>query len=69
MPTYVRLVTYQTSGGRFHAEKDTRSLNEVLQELQDRKAKIISITPAVGGAFLQGIAAVYVIAYEAPTPI
>ena len=70
MPVFVRLVSFQTGGGKFNAKKDSQAINRVLQELQDKGAQIISITPAIGGAsFVQGIAATYTITYEAPSPI
>lgn len=69
MPIYVRLVSFHSGGGQFDAKKDNRALNQILQELQDKGARIISITPAIGGGTLQGIAANYTITYEAKSPI
>jgi len=69
MPVFVRLVSFSSGGGKFDAKKDSRAINQVLQELQDKGAHILSITPAVGGATLQGIAATYTITYEAPSLI
>ena len=69
MPIFVRLVSFHSGGGQFAAKKDNQAINQVLQELQDRSARILTITPAMGGATLQGIAATYTITYEAPSPI
>ncbi len=69
MPIFVRLVSFHSGGGQFNAKKDNRAINQVLQEIQDKGARILSITPAVGGATLQGIAATYTITYEAPSLI
>jgi len=69
MPIFVRLTCFHSGGGQFDAKKDNRAINQVLQELQDKGARIISITPALGGGSLQGIAASYTITYEAPNPI
>lgn len=69
MPVFVRLVSFHSGGGQFDAKKDSGAINQVLQELQDKGARIISITPAIGGGSLQGIAASYTITYEAPSPI
>jgi len=66
MPIFVRLVSFHSGGGQFNAKKDNRAINQVLQEIQDKSARILSITPAIGGATLQGIAATYTITYEAP---
>ena len=68
MPILVRLVTFSTGGGKFDAKKDSRVINQVLQELQDKGARIISISPAIAG--MATVApAVYTITYEAPSPI
>lgn len=69
MPIFARLISFNTGGGTFNARKDSRAINEVLRELQDKGARIISITPAIGGATFQGINATYTITYEAPSPI
>jgi len=69
MPVFVRLVSFSTFGGKFDAKKDSHAINLVLQELQDKGARIISVTPAIGGGIVQGIAATYTITYEAPSPI
>ena len=68
MAKFVQLVTFETSSGKFNAEKDTKSINIVLEELQRNKATIISVTLSVGGG-MTNTAAVYVILYEANTPI
>jgi predicted CoA-binding protein len=69
MPIFVRLISFHSGGGQFDTKKDSRALNEVLQKLQDKGAHILSITPAMGGGTLQGIAATYTVTYEAPSPI
>jgi len=69
MPIFARLISFHSGGGQFDTTKDSRALNEVLQELQDKGAHILSITPAMGGGTLQGIAATYTVTYEAPSPI
>ena len=68
MPKFVQLVTFESSSGKFNEEKDTKRINKVLEELQRNKATIISVTPSVGGG-MTNTAAVYVILYEANTPI
>ena len=69
MPIFVRLISFNTGGGTFNARKDSQAINQVLQQLQDKGARILSITPAIGGAFFQGINATYTVTYEAPSPI
>jgi len=69
MPIFVRLLSFHSGGGQFDTRKDNRAINEVLQELQDKGARILSITPAIGGGTLQGIAAIYTIIYEASSPM
>jgi len=75
VPTFIQLVTFTSVGGKFNEKKDTHKVNEVLTKLQNKGAKIMSITPSVGGIGSAGplvsssIAAVYVITYEAPAPI
>ena len=49
MPIFVRLVSFHSGGGQFDTKKDNQVINQVLQELQDKGARIISITPALGG--------------------
>ena len=68
MPIFVQLVTFSSSGGKFDERKDTRRVNEVLTELQSKGARIINITPSVGGkgdAVLGSVSALYLITYEA----
>ncbi len=69
MPIFVRLLSFHSGGGQFDTRKDSQAINEVLQELQDKGARILSITPAIGGGTLQGIAAIYTIIYEASSPM
>ena len=69
MSIFVRLVSFHSGGGQFDTKKDSQALNEVLQELQDKGAHILSITLAMGGGTLQGIAATYTITYEATSLI
>ena len=69
MPVFVRLVSFNTGGGTFNAKKDSQTINQALRELQDKGARIIDITPAIGGAFFQGINATYTVTYEASSPI
>ena len=69
MPIFVRLLSFHSGGSQFDTRKDNRAINEVLQELQDKGARILSITPAIGGGTLQGIAAIYTIIYEASSPM
>ena len=65
MPIFIQLVTFSSSTGKFNADGDTQAINEVLQRLQDKGARIISIVPQIGGA----TSAVYTITYEAPKQI
>jgi predicted CoA-binding protein len=69
MPVFVRVVSFSTFGGKFDASKDSRVINQVLQELQNKGARIINVCPAIGGGILHGIAATYTITYESPSPI
>lgn len=68
MAVFVQLVTFSSKGGQFDEMKDTERINGFLAVLQNEGAKIISVTPAVGGK-MEAIAAVYVITYEADEPI
>lgn len=68
MPIFVQLVTFESSSGMFDEKKDTRRVNEVLTQLQNKGAKIINIGSSVGGkgdAMTSSLAAVYLITYEA----
>ena len=67
MPTFVRLLSFSTSG-KFNAKKDSQTINQALQELREKGARIISIVPVMGGGF-GSVPAIYTIIYEAPSPI
>ncbi len=67
MATFVQLCAF-SSQRKFNANKDTRTINQVLGMLQKNGGKIVSVIPAIGGWgwLLSGTAtAVYVITYEA----
>ncbi|MBI2288090.1 MAG: hypothetical protein HYY41_06000 [Chloroflexi bacterium] len=68
MPKFVQLVTFESTGGKFDERKDTNRINEFLEVLQTNGAIIISVTPSLGGQAAK-TSAVYVITYEAPSPI
>jgi len=69
MAIFVRLISFHSGSGQFDVKKDNGALNQILQELQDKGARIISITQAIGGGSLQGIATTFTVTYEARRPI
>jgi hypothetical protein len=69
MPIFIRLLSFYSGDSKFDPEKDNRAINEVLQELQEKGARILSITPAIGGGTSQGTATIYTITYEASSPM
>lgn len=68
MAVFVQLVAFNSKRGEFDERGDTQTINTYLVDLQENGAKIISVTPSIGGK-MEVIAAVYVITYEAPEPI
>jgi len=68
MAKYVYLATFYSNTGKFDEVKDTARTNEILPKLQQKQAKIISVEPSLGNA-AGGVAAVYVITYEADEPV
>ena len=68
MAKFVYLVNFYSATGKFDEVRDTARINEILQKLQNKKANIISITPALGDAG-GGVAAVCAVVYEAGAPI
>lgn len=68
MAKYVYLANFYSNNGKFDEIRDTARTNEILHKLQQKQAKIISIEPSMGNAG-DGVAAVYVITYEAEAPV
>ena len=68
MPIFIKTISFSTSG-KFNTKKDDPLVNAVLIRLQEQGAKIIDIKLSLGGAFLSGIAASYLITYESTAPI
>ena len=68
MPIFIKTISFSTSG-RFNTKKDDPKVNAALIHLQEQGAKIIDIKLSLGGAFLSGIAASYLIIYESTAPI
>ncbi len=68
MATYVKTLCFHSSGTKFESEKDDRAVNEALQQLQSQGAKIEDITVRLTDVGVT-ITALYVIKYEAPSPL
>ncbi len=68
MPVYVALWTTSTVKGGFNDKKDTKKINEVLEEIQQKGGKIIDVKVTLGGQ-RNVTPAVYLIIYEADKPL
>lgn len=68
MAKYVYLATFYSNTGKFDEVRDTARMNEILHKLQQKNTKIISVEPSLGNAG-DGVAAVFVITYEAEEPV
>ncbi len=67
MPVFVQMLSFRSSRQDFDEKKDTERINEVLKELQEKGARIIDVKVNLAGTI--STAAVYLITYEADTPI
>ncbi len=47
MPTFARIVSFESRRGRFDDKGDSASLNEVLTALQARGASVKKVTPRI----------------------
>ena len=63
MPTFVQMLSFYSARQRFDEKKDTGRLNEVMKELQEKGAKLLDKVSLAGNA------AVYVITYQADSPL
>ena len=61
------MLSFRSSRQDFDEKKDTERINEVLKELQEKGARIIDVKVNLAGTI--STAAVYLITYEADTPI
>lgn len=68
MSVFLQIASFTSVSGKFDETKDTQSINEKLQKLQDRGAKIIGVNVSLGGAE-SIVSAIYTITYEASAPI
>jgi len=70
MSTYIKTIPFFTNWGNFNPTKDDPKVNEALDRLRQQGAQIIDIRVSVGGGSWAGSAsAVYLILYDAKTPI
>jgi hypothetical protein len=67
MPVFVQMLSFRSSRQDFNEIKDTERINEVLKELQEKGARIIDVKVNLAGTI--STAAVYLITYEADSPI
>lgn len=68
VPTYVQLFSRPLSYGTEPAA--TEAVNSVLKKLQDKGAKLVTVTTSVSSGSQQyGITAVFTILYESEEPI
>jgi hypothetical protein len=66
MATYVRIVSFETKGGRFDDRKDSAELGKILSALQEKEATIDGITHRLVHSERNGLTiAVYLIQYDA----
>ena len=67
MPKFISTVSFVT-GRSFKSDEDDPKVNKVLQRLQSAGAEILDIDVKLGGGS-SGVVAVYLIQYEAPSPL
>ncbi len=67
MPVFVQMLSFRSSRQDFDEKKDTERINEVLIELQEKGSRIIDVKVNLAGTI--STAAVYLITYEADSPI
>ena len=63
-PVFAQILTFKAVR-RFDETEDTKRINDVLKELQEKGAKILDVKVALEA----GITAVYIITYEATNPL
>ena len=61
------MLSFRSSRQDFNETKDTERINEVLKELQEKGARIIDVKVNLAGTI--STAAIYLITYEADSPI
>lgn len=66
MPTFVQTLSSLVRG-HFDDKKETARVNDVMRKLQEKGAKILDVEVTLG--VYNGSHAVYLITYEAVTPI
>lgn len=64
MPVFVQMLSFRAHV-QFDEKKDTRRLNEVMGGLQQKGAKILDVNVSISTPGM----AVYIITYEAATPL
>ena len=67
MPVFVQMLSFRSSRQDFDEKKDTERINEVLKELQEKGARILDVKVNLAGTI--STAAIYLITYEADSPI
>lgn len=67
VPIYVKTACFFSQRGKFDSERDDRELNGILQQLQSQRAEIRDISVNLSGE--RGATALYVIQYEAASPL
>jgi len=67
MPVFVQMLSFRSSRQDFNETKDTERINEVLKELQEKGARILDVKVNLAGTI--STAAIYLITYEADSPI
>ena len=67
MPVFVQMLSFRSSRQDFNETKDTERINEVLKELQEKGGRIIDVKVNLAGTI--STAAIYLIIYEADSPI
>ncbi len=67
MPVFVQMLSFRSSRQDFNETSDTERINEVLKELQEKGARILDVKVNLAGTI--STAAIYLITYEADSPI
>jgi hypothetical protein len=67
MPIFIQMLSFRSQRQDFDEIKDTERINGVLKELQEKGARIIDVKVNIAGSI--STAAVYLIIYEADSPI
>jgi hypothetical protein len=67
MPTFVRIVSFETKGGSFDDKKDSKAMGSVLAAIQSRGGVVKSISHrAVYHHRKEITIALYLVVYDAP---